>query len=329
MPSPEQGRQDKSTNGRLIPSVVGVASRIAPKLTARWAERVFLTPGRREPRPAESRALATGYPFRVPFAGGHLAAWCWGEGPTVFLAHGWGSSAARMTSFVEPLVGRGFSVVAWDGPGHGRSDGTTSSIIELTAALRAVVEWTAAADAGAVHAGAIGHSISGVAIALAGGQGVRFRRAVGIGTPSSLEAPLHETMIRLGLSDEVRELMQRRIEGRFGVTWSQLAVRHAVPVHPLPLLLIHDQADQAVPVEESARIVEVWPGAERMLTQGLGHHRIVHDPQVVARATAFLAGVPAANIAIPKTDSRNRTEPRLAELSRAGEVTLRRVSGGM
>ena len=304
-------RQMKSTNDRMIPFVAGIASRIAPEFTARWAERAFLTPGRREARPGELRALATGYPFRVPFAGGHLAAWSWGDGPTVFLAHGWGGSAARMTSLVEPLVRRGFSAVAYDGPGHGRSDGNTSSIIELTAALRAVAEWTAAADAGASHAGAIGHSIGGVAIALAGRQGVRFRRAVFIGTPSSLETPSHELMTLLGLSDEVRARMQRRIERRFGLVWSQLAVAHSLPDRPLPLLLVHDAGDQAVPVEESARIAQLWPGAERMITQGLGHHRIMHDPEVVARISGFIAGVPAANIGIPGTDDQRRGETRV------------------
>jgi len=326
MSTASEKRQDKSTNGRLIPALAGLASRLAPELTARWAERVFLTPGRRQPRLAESRALATGYRFRVPFAGGHLAAWSWGDGPTVFLAHGWGSSAARMTSFVEPLVARGFSVVAWDGPGHGLSDGETSSVIELTAALRAVTEWTAAADAGASHAGAIGHSIGGAAIALAGRQGVRFRRAVGIGTPASLEPPSHEVMVRLGLSEEVRARMQQRIERRFGMPWSSLAVRHALPDHPLPLLLIHDVGDQAVPVEESARIAEVWPGAERMLTQGLGHHRIVHDPKVVARASAFLAGIPAPNTGIPKTDARAQADTRRHALSRTDTITLQQAT---
>jgi pimeloyl-ACP methyl ester carboxylesterase len=302
---PLESRQDISTNGRLISLAAGFASRLAPDLTARWAERIFLTPGRRPTRPSEATILARGHSFRVPFAGGHLAAWSWGEGPTVFLAHGWGSSAARMTSLVEPLLKRGFSVVAYDGPGHGRSDGKTSSVIELTASLRAVAEWTAAADAGAVHAGAIGHSIGGVAIALAGRQGMRVRRAVFIGTPSSLEAPSHEVIARLGLSDAVREGMQRRIETRFGVTWDRLTIAQALPERPTPLLLVHDRGDLAVPFQESARIAKVWPGAERLNTEGLGHHRIVHDPEVVARVADFIGGArrPSPNGGVPKPDA--------------------------
>src|SRR5215510_8261823 len=116
-------RQRISTNDSMIPFIAGLASKVAPDLTARLAERAFLTPGRRPTKPAEDAVLGKGHAFRVPFAGGHLAAWSWGDGPTVFLAHGWGSSAARLTSFVDPLLTRGFSVVAVDGPRHGMSDG--------------------------------------------------------------------------------------------------------------------------------------------------------------------------------------------------------------
>jgi len=318
-PGSPESRPHNSTNGRLIPAAAALASRLAPALTARWAERMFLTPGRRAPRAVEARVLATGHHFRVPFAGGHLAAWSWGDGPTVFLTHGWGSSAARMTSFVDPLVRAGFSVVAFDGPGHGRSDGRTSSVIELTAALRAVAEWTAAADAGAGHAGAIGHSIGGVAIALAGRQGMRVRRAVFIGSPASLEAPSHELVERLGLSAEVRARMQRSIERHFGVAWSELAITRAIPVGPVPLLLVHDMGDQAVPVAESERIAAAWPGAERLVTEGLGHHRILHDLSVVARATAFLSGAPLA--AAPTVGPRD--QPRGAVRGRALAVEHR------
>lgn len=305
----------KSTNGRLIPTLIGVASVVAPELTARWAQRVFLTPGRKPAKTAELAVLNTGHRFRVPFAGGRLAAWSWGEGPTVFLVHGWGTSAARMTPLVEPLLRNGFSVVAFDAPGHGQSDGTTSSVIQIAAALRAVAEWTAAGDAGS-HAGAIGHSIGGAAIALAMKQGPRFRRVVFIGSPSSLEPSSQEEAARLGLTPKVAARMQERIETQFGMKWKEIAVERFLPDTEVPLLLIHDVGDLAIPVEESARIAKVWPGAERILTEGLGHNRILQDPEVLSRAAAFIAAGPASSPVRPRTSgSHKRTLERESSLA--------------
>lgn len=300
----------KSTNGRIVPKIINAASRMAPELTARWAERAFLTPGRRSSKVAELAALDDGHPFRVPFAGGHLAAWSWGDGPTVYLVHGWGFSAARMVPLVQPLLGNGFSVVAFDAPGHGLSDGKTSSVIEMAAALRAVVEWTGAGDGGD-HAGAIGHSIGGAAIALAMKQGTRFRRAVFIGSPSSLETSSQESAARLGLTPRVVARMQERIEERFGMKWSEISVERFIPDPVVPLLLIHDVGDQEIPVEESARIAAVWPGAERILTEGLGHNRILQDAEVIARAAAFIAASPTPASVRPRTSgSQKRTVER-------------------
>jgi alpha-beta hydrolase superfamily lysophospholipase len=193
----------KSTNGRADQWGQGirrrstrVLSELWPGLVARWAEQVFLTPGRKTLSPAEQVMLATGHRFSVPVAGKRLAAWSWGDGPTVFLVHGWGSSAGRMTSFVDPLVRAGFSAVAFDGPGHGESEGTTSSIVEMAQALRAMTEWTAAADSVRGHAGAIGHSMGGGAIALASHHGLVFKRAVFLATPADLETPSREFAAR-------------------------------------------------------------------------------------------------------------------------------------
>src|SRR6266850_7474053 len=286
----------KSTNGRAEQRDQGirrrstrVLSELWPGLVARWAEQVFLTPGRKTLSPAEQVMLATGHRFSVPVAGKRLAAWSWGDGPTVFLVHGWGSSAGRMTSFVDPLVRAGFSAVAFDGPGHGESEGTTSSIVEMAQALRAMTEWTAAADAVRGHAGAIGHSMGGGAIALASHQGLVFKRAVFLATPADLETPSREFAAREGLTTEAVLRMQDRIETRFALKWRDLALPRLVPERPFPLLLVHDTDDATVPVSEAAVIASAWPGAERMVTTGLGHHRIVHDPTVVRQVVAFLS----------------------------------------
>ena len=62
---------------------------VAPGVAARWAETLFCTPPRRAG--GDASFLASGTPFAVESQGQRLAAGEWGAGPTVVLAHGWGS----------------------------------------------------------------------------------------------------------------------------------------------------------------------------------------------------------------------------------------------
>jgi pimeloyl-ACP methyl ester carboxylesterase len=54
-------------------------------------------------------------------------------------------------------------------------------------------------------------------------------------------------------------------------------------------LVIHDAVDKESPYGTAQEIASQWPGAELVTTQGLGHHRILIDPEVVRRAAANMA----------------------------------------
>ena len=53
---------------------------------------------------------------------------------------------------------------------------------------------------------------------------------------------------------------------------------------------VHDLADRDVPWEEGERYARFWPGARLLSVNGLGHHKIVNDPDVIAAGAAFLRG---------------------------------------
>ena len=135
---------------------------LAPGLAARWAETLFCTPPRHQARPGEEAFLASGRRSSARWEGGELAVWEWGHGPSVLLVHGWGSRAARMSALAAALSARGFRVVAYDGPGHGRSAGRFASLPEFARALGAV----GAAMGRPLH-GLVGHSLGGAAVAAA------------------------------------------------------------------------------------------------------------------------------------------------------------------
>jgi len=150
----------------------------APRLGAALAERLFFTPPRSALAPAVRDLLETGDAFRVCVDGQRIAAWAWGRGPAVILAHGWGGSGGRLAAaLAAPLVESGFSVVTFDAPGHGLSDGRLSSMPQFARALHAVGD-----AAGSVFA-VVAHSMGGSASTLAISQGLK------VNAPPSLRRP--------------------------------------------------------------------------------------------------------------------------------------------
>ena len=141
--------REKSTNVRVklsspawIRAGFANASRVTPELTSVVAAHLFRTTRRSEARPGEAAILADASESQI--AG--MKVWSWGAGPTVLLVHGWNGRATQLGAFVEPLVARGYRVVAFDALGHGHSVGTQSSLPELANCIRQVVE-----ELGGVH----------------------------------------------------------------------------------------------------------------------------------------------------------------------------------
>jgi pimeloyl-ACP methyl ester carboxylesterase len=268
--------------------------RTAPHLGAALAERIFFTPPRTTLTPSVRDVLATGRPFRVCVEDGRVAAWAWGHGPAVALVHGWGGRGGRLaTAFVAPLVASGFSVVTFDAPGHGASDGNLSSMPQVARALRAV------ADAAGSLFGVVAHSMGGSASALAMAEGLQIERAVFISPAADPARYAEEFAKMLAVGPTALAEMRRRSEARLRFRWSDLNVPRIAATLDTPLLIVHDEADLTVPWEEGAAIAAAWPGAQLVTTKGLGHRDIVRDPDVVARTVDFLR-VPESGRSTPQ-----------------------------
>jgi len=258
-------------------------SALAPVLAAGVAEHLFLTPPRSHRPPAEIELLATARARPMRVSGRRIETWTWGAGPTVLLVHGWGGRGAQLGSFVGPLVARGFAVLTFDAPGHGASDSGIVTIPEMTAAIHEV-----AASRGRL-VGLVAHSVGAVAATRALYEGLAVAAAVYIGPAADLVSPAARFAETLGFSRAVRERMQRSIEARVGRLWSTFEVPALAPTLDAPLLVVHDRGDAEVPWQQGKVIAQSWPGAEMLMTDGLGHRRILHAPEVLASAVAFVA----------------------------------------
>lgn len=280
---------------RPVRAALTVLGAVAPPLAARAALALFRTPPRHVPWDREAEILAAGHAFTLDAKGDVVRAWRWGEGEPVLLVHGWGSTGGRLGSLVEPLVASGWSVFAFDAPGHGAARPRRSSLPQFMFAIEAAYKAAVGRDGGEL-AGIVAHSLGGPATVLALDRDVRARRVVMI-APSSDPAGYTRQFAKLvGIGDGVRQRMENRIERVFGVRWSDFDVLAAARRRSGPALVIHDAEDSEVPWSNGEAIARAWPGAELVTTRGLGHTRIVHDPGVVARAVEFLGSTTAPEI---------------------------------
>lgn len=256
---------------------------LAPARAVPAAARLFLTPPRHPFSEAEFAALEEASLLPVALVTGRLVGWRWGaaSAPCVVLVHGWGGRGAQLHHFVQPLLARGFAVVAFDAPGHGMTGGSESSIVHFATALEAVM-----ARLGQVHA-LIGHSMGAAAAAYVQARRGSASRAVLIAPPASLLRASRGFAALAGLPEALRDAMQRSIQHRFGVDWAEFEAESQVG--PQPLLVIHDAGDREVPLAEGRRYATAWPAARLLVTEGLGHNRILADPGVLAATVDFVA----------------------------------------
>lgn len=227
-------------------------------------------------------------------AGHEVVTESWGSGPVVYLVHGWGGWRGQLGAFVEPLVAAGHRVVGFDAPGHGESapgelGAGKGHIMELLAAFEAVSTEHGPA------AGVVAHSLGCTIASLVVHDRLAARRLVLVGPPADFSARTHEFAEAVGFTERTRSRLETTMEQECGRPLSAFDLAPLAVGDQLPAtLLIHDQFDKEAPYRVSEELAAVWPTATLLTTLGLGHQRILTDPEVVAAAVGHLTSTTGA-----------------------------------
>lgn len=278
------------TANRLFPMLragLRTAETLGPApIAARVAARVFCTPvptklATRHFRPPAGVAIEP-----MPFENASLTLYRWpapAGAPAVLLTHGWGGWGLQMGALADALAARGLAAVTVDQPAHGRSGAWQSTLAQFARALGYL------GDRLGPLRGIVGHSMGGSSAAVALARGLAAERLVLIASPTDLVQVTRDYATAFGLREATRQAMVRHLEAREAVVFEQMSAERTAPKLAQPVLLVHDRADTAVPVTESMKLKQLLPGADLVLTDGLGHRRVLKDATVVQRVAAFLA----------------------------------------
>lgn len=253
-----------------------VLGRIHPRLARRSLLRLWLTPWVHQ----STRRPVTGLtddlrPWSLDHDARTLHGFTGGAGRTVVLVHGWAGRAADWRHIAHGLIAAGWRVVVPDLPAHGATDGRTTDAFELGRAAAAVLRHERP-DAVVVHS--MGFPI--VLLALEDGADAPetlVALAPGRRMTRALDRFAGQAGLRPALLDELRQANQRH----FGHdVWQVLDVDRSLAELSPRGLVVHDAHDRDVPIGDGRHIADHWPGASFVATAGLGHRRILRDPDV-------------------------------------------------
>jgi pimeloyl-ACP methyl ester carboxylesterase len=268
-----------------------VESRVAPTSAERRAARMFVTPPKHKRSSKASLRLihskepeATHITLHEP--GVRVSATSIGDGPTVMLLHGWGGSAVDMMPTASALARAGYRSVVFDMPGHGRSPGRESSLVEFLRAMSAVSRTLGAPDF------IVGHSFGGAAAVLGITElGLPVRGAV-LFSPAPGPAYYVDRFARtVGLPRERTVGMMRLVVERVGRSVESLDALVAARSARVPALIFHDPADREVPFSFAQQMSTTWAGSRLVERPSLGHKRILRDASTIAAAVDFTRSV--------------------------------------
>jgi len=197
----------------------------------------------------------------------------------VVILHGAGSCKESHHDFARLALGRGLSAIAFDARGHGDSDAPMDGrALDDVAAMAALLR-ERMGDRGAPLA-VRGSSMGGY-LALVAAARVRARAVVAV-CPASGEG------LRRGLRSGAL-----RVDAdvpSLDALLNEHDVSAAVSALDVPILFLHAEGDEQVPVEHSRSLAALarHPDSRLVAVPG-GHHRSVqHDPELQALSLRFI-----------------------------------------
>ena len=277
------------TQSLKIPKIILLTSKlisfISPKLITLFAAKLFTTPIKHKipKRELEMDRKSVQKLIPVPAINKEVVLYQYGKSEKkILLVHGWSGRGTQLFKIADELLKAGYSTISFDAPAHGKSPGKTTIMVDFIATILEIEKQFGPFEA------AIGHSLGGMSVLNAIKKGLKVNHAVVIGSGDIVEDIMDDFVAKLELKPSVSSLLRLHFEKKYGEKMNSYSAFLAAKETTIPVLVIHDNNDPEVPVKAGIHIHEYLKNGELLLTDGLGHRKILGNPKVIERTIQFI-----------------------------------------
>ena len=281
--------KSKKEKGVLVPKTIIYTAKVLQFLSKKWvtlfAAKLFTMPLKHKipKRELEMDQNSTQYLLKIPSIQKEVVLYEYGKSSKkVLLIHGWSGRGTQLVKLADELIQLGYCTISFDAPAHGKSHGNSTIMTEFIACLFEIEKKYGPFEA------AIGHSLGGMAALNAIKNGLNVKLLTVIGSGDKVQDIMDDFIAKLQLKPIISDHLRERFEKQFGETMDSFSAYNAAKEIEIPVLVIHDENDEDVPVKAGIHIYEQLKKGELMLTKGLGHRKILGDAKVIEKVIHFV-----------------------------------------
>ncbi|CAM4015159.1 alpha/beta fold hydrolase [Flavobacterium sinopsychrotolerans] len=277
------------TQSLEIPKIILLTSKlisfISPKLITLFAAKLFVTPIKHKipKRELEMDRNSLQKLIKVPAIDKEVVVYEYGKSEKkILLVHGWSGRGTQLFKIADELLKSGYSTISFDAPAHGKSPGKDTIMVDFIATILEIEKQFGPFEA------AIGHSLGGMSVLNAIKKGLKVNHAVVIGSGDIVEDIIDDFVAKLELKPNISTLLRLHFEKKYGEKMNSYSAFLAAKETTIPVLVIHDNDDPEVPVKAGIHIHKHLKNGELLLTNGLGHRKILGNSKVIERTVQFI-----------------------------------------
>lgn len=216
-----------------------------------------------------------------------IRGWQWqseqhNNGKKILIVHGFDSCSYKFDKYIKLLTHEGYTVLAFDAPGHGISDGKIVNALMLKNTILEIEK-----QFGQLY-GIMAHSLGGIAAALSAEEIDTLQKLVLIAPATETQRAIDNFFKFVPLGNSIKEELVQYIIELAQQPLSYFSVVRSVQQHNKPTLWLHDEDDWICPYEDvlPAKKLQL-PHVEFYITKGMGHSKIYRDQKVSKKIIDF------------------------------------------
>lgn len=268
-----------------VKSIFRLTYFISTKLTIYLASKLFTTPiGFKTPnRELRMEEISQNKTLHIPSINKDINILFYGfSDKKILLSHGWAGRSTQLFMIANTLLEKGFMVISFDAPAHGKSSGKTTNLLEYIETIKTINNKFGPFDAG------VGHSFGAMAIMNMQAKKTVFKSLVIVGSGDKIEDILINFANNLGLNTSFGKKLHKYFEKQWNIKLINYNTNEVAKKIKIPVLVIHDARDGDVAVSCAINIRQNLSNGTLLISDGLGHTKILREKNITNLIVNFI-----------------------------------------